>query len=268
MIVYVFTTRYEVRLMQSNPYPALMSRSAVILFVPADTSNARLAGRHRIAELESYGLAVSYCADMPQLYRTTRQSMDAGATTAAVLSGDHNQNCTVAAHLRALHPLLGIVALTQSESEAMLLQCLHSGVDHFCPARASSQLLSALLFRLLWRLDVSAAARAAAGASAVWSLPEQAWILASPEGKRIALTTGERAFLMALLAAPNQRAAHADLISAVNEAYKQESVSALQSRLSVLVSRLRRKCAEHGAGLPLKSVHNWGYMFTGPVSTG
>src|SRR5690606_28199266 len=114
------------------------------------------------------------------------------------------------------------------------------------------------------RLDVSAAARAAAGASAVWSLPEQAWILASPEGKRIALTTGERAFLMALLAAPNQRAAHADLISAVNEAYKQESVSALQSRLSVLVSRLRRKCAEHGAGLPLKSVHNWGYMFTGP----
>lgn len=255
-------------MIQPTSYPALMSRSAVMLFAPVDGQNARLAGRHRISELESHGLSVSYCADMPQLYRTTRQSTDAGATTAAVLSATHSQNCIVAAHLRALHPLLGIVALTDSDSEASLLQCLQSGVDHFCPVRASSQLLSAILFRLLWRLDVSAAARAAAGLNAVWSLPEQAWILASPEGKRIALTTGERAFLMALMTAPNQRAAHAELILAVNNAYALESAASLQSRLSVLVSRLRRKCAEQGVGLPLKSVHNWGYMFTGPVSIG
>ncbi len=253
-------------MIQSTPYPAVMSQSAIMLFAPADDQNARQAGRRRLSELEAQGLAVSYCADMPQLYRNTRQSTGAGTVTAAVLGATHSQNCIVAAHLRALHPALGVVVLAESESESTLLQYMQSGADYCCSARASSQLLAAILFRLLWRLDVSAS-HAAASAATVWSLPEQAWILANPEGKRIALTTGERAFLMALMSAPNQRAAHADLIVAVNNAYAQESVSSQQSRLSVLVSRLRRKCAEQGVSLPLKSVHNWGYMFTGPISS-
>lgn len=253
--------------MHIPPYPAPVAQPDIMFFAPVDHHNLTLSQRHRISELESHGLNVSPCHDLPQLYQRARQVMESGTNTAAVLAAAHSQNCIVAAHLRALHPVLGLVALTESDTETERLQCLQSGVDHFCPAKASSQLLAAILFRLLWRLDVAAVARAAAGATAVWSLPEQAWILASPDGKRIALTTGERAFLMALMAAPNQRATHADLILAVNTAYTQESACAMQSRLSVLVSRLRRKCAEHGVGLPLKSVHNWGYMFTGPVST-
>jgi DNA-binding response OmpR family regulator len=221
-------------------------------------------GGHRLAELEAHGLTVSQCTDMPQLYSAARQAVERAKACAVLLASGHSENCVVAAQLRTLYPSLGVVAITPSSLEAVWLQALQSGVDHICPASAPPQLLAAILFRLLWRLDVAAASVAASG-HAVWSLVEHGWILASPEGQRIPLTTGERAFLTALIAAPNQRAAHADLINAVNDAYALESAAAMQSRISVLVSRLRRKCAEHGVGLPLKSVHNWGYMFTGAL---
>jgi len=258
------STRDEVCLKSPRLFHSRSSPPAVILFSPSSSMQSGPANGPRLAELEAHGLTVSRCTDMPQLYAVARQAMENDRVCAVLLASGHSENCIVAAQLRALYPSLGVVAITPSSMETMWLQALQSGVDHICPASAPSQLLVAILFRLLWRLDVTAASAAASG-RAVWSLAEHGWILASPEGQRIPLTTGERAFLMALIAAPNQRAPHAELIKAVNEAYALESAAALQSRISVLVSRLRRKCAEHGVGLPLKSVHNWGYMFTGAL---
>lgn len=237
---------------------------AVMLFAPPGIETSIGNCLRRGDELEAHGFRVQHCTDMPALCRAVHHHANAGNLSAIVLGGAHAQNCIAASQLRALHPALGIVVLVDSHHESSLLHALQSGADCYCPASASPQLVAAVLYRLLWRLD-ALGARADTARKAVWSLPEQAWILASPDGKRIALTTGERAFLMALLAAPNQRATHTTLIQAVNAAYELESSTFLQSRLSVLVSRLRRKCSEQGLGLPLKSVHNWGYMFTGAV---
>lgn len=99
-----------------------------------------------------------------------------------------------------------------------------------------------------------------------WSFADQDWMIVNPKGQRIFLTTGERAFLVTLLNAPDQRASHADLIAAVCSAYHAlPEANRRQGRLSVLVSRLRAKCIQHNIDLPLKSVHRWGYMFSGRV---
>lgn len=98
-----------------------------------------------------------------------------------------------------------------------------------------------------------------------WSLHESGSVLMAPAGGRIPLTTGERAFISTLLAADGLRAPHRELIDAVNACYAAAAPRTHQARLGVLISRLRRKIKRYGYDLPLKSVHNWGYMFTGRV---
>lgn len=98
-----------------------------------------------------------------------------------------------------------------------------------------------------------------------WAMLEHGWVLAGPQQQRIALTTGERAFLTTLFAQPGLRASHKQLIDAVNSSYTQDVASSQRVRLVLLVSRLRRKLREHGAEAPLKSLHRWGYMFAGQV---
>lgn len=57
------------------------------------------------------------------------------------------------------------------------------------------------------------------------------------------------------------RASHDVLTIAVNAAYEVAGKSRQVRQLGLLVSRLRRKCEDQGATLPLHSVHGWGYMF-------
>lgn len=95
----------------------------------------------------------------------------------------------------------------------------------------------------------------------MWQFIDKNWALRCPDGQSIALTTGERAFLSILLSAPFQQATHAQLIDAVNAAYKQDEPRTHSVRLGVMVSRMRRKFNGAGMPLPLKSLHGWGYMF-------
>ena len=170
--------------------------------------------------------------------------------------------------LRALRPDLGIVALVDPDNEAGIIQLLHAGVDTHCFLSASSDLLIAIVLRLLYRLGAMRCRSSGimTGPSdppqpSSWKLVDRGWILRSPAGHRIALTTGERAFLTTLLNAPAQKVTHVELIDAVNASYNNISGHIHQSRLGVMVSRMRRKFKQAGAPLPLKSVHNWGYMF-------
>lgn len=237
--------------------------SVVVLYAPAPVAGETPVALARVNDLGAHGFQVRQCAEIPAVYQAAQNELSQTAATVVILAGLHAENCTVAANLRMLYPAVGVVALADSDSDEASMQLFQSGADAVCPAGASTPLLAAMLFRLLWRLDMAAAMRSAAQNSPVWRLSEQAWILSSPNSQRIPLTTGERAFLLALMTAPNQRASHAQLTDAVNAAYAGETTGVMQSRLSVLVSRLRRKCVEHGTRLPVKSVHNWGYMFTG-----
>lgn len=223
--------------------------------------------------LESHGIATTLCGSLAELTQQLRLNVLPSHRMLAVLAGETVENCTVANSLRALYPDLSILALADKRDESGLIRLMQSGVDNTCARDASPALVTAILFRMLARSGLGLPLPASANQQSVemakqgrWSLTEQNWVLVNPAGRRIPLTTGERAFLVALLKAPKQRASHADLISAVSLAYDAlPETDRRQSRLSVMVSRLRAKCKQHDIDLPLKSVHRWGYMFSGPL---
>lgn len=166
-------------------------------------------------------------------------------------------------YLRTIHSQAGLVALVHTYREAQMLRAMQCGVDAFCPHGASPQFIMALLCRLLSRMghaDVAAPA-AALLEQPKYCLLEQGWILSGPDGHRVALTTGERAFLLVLFGAADHRATHGQLGLAVGCAYGTNAAGISPVRLALLVSRLRRKCCDSGLPLPIKSVHSWGYMF-------
>jgi DNA-binding response OmpR family regulator len=164
-----------------------------------------------------------------------------------------------------MHPTLPIVALTDSSSEDALIELLRCGVDHHCPAVASGRLLAAIVTRLLASEMARRAAEVAApkDIAAYWGLDEQGWVLRAPQGVCVPLTTGERAFMSTLMLAPSLRATHEQLATAVASSYC--VTSSRHGTLGVLLSRLRRKAGAQGLSVPVKSVHNWGYMFAAAV---
>jgi len=241
----------------------------VSFFAPKANAALTAARNKRIAGLQAQGFQVLRCTDALALHQYVLTSATTHVPPVAILAGTLSENCAATTYLRTLHASVGIVAIVDStqEAEADVIRLFQSGVDNYCPHDASAVLLGAILLRLLARGGALPAPGSgpAPNTENVWSLQEQAWVLVSPDGVRISLTTGERAFLTALLSAPDLRATHRQLIDAVNAGYDLDEPPTHQGRLGVMVSRMRRKFSTHGVAMPLKSVHNWGYMFTGPT---
>lgn len=230
----------------------------------------------RIGLLQAHGFEVISCTQLLDLYRSVQANLaQAGNRLLVLLAGPHPDNCIAASYLRTLCPAIGLVAMLAENDDAACLQLMQSGADNYCRHDASFELLLATALRLLARMgaDLPLPAKAVAlvatdqpPGSGYWQLLEQGWVLAGPQEQRIPLTTGERAFLAILLTQPGLRAEHKQLIAAVNTSYALDADATRQGRLGLLVSRLRRKLREHGiTDIPLKSLHSWGYMFTGPV---
>ncbi|WP_442595701.1 winged helix-turn-helix domain-containing protein [Parapusillimonas sp. JC17] len=239
----------------------------IVMFSPAENGLSTPDHKKRLAELQASGLDVLQCESAPALYAEVQKKFQQGSPTVAMLAGGHTENCAAATYLHAMHPSVGIAAAVERVDEALAIQLLQSGVDNICPRSASTPLVVAMLCRLLARVsrqDISHVLPMVVAPKG-WSLQDQGWVLASPEGIRIPLTTGERAFLTTLVAAPDMCATHEQLLEAVNNSYAHGEPPARPGRLGVLVSRLRRKFTQHNIEMPLKSVHNWGYMFTGQV---
>lgn len=231
------------------------SGPAVALFAPAGEEPGSACASPNLAPgLRESGFVVHWCPDLRHLPDCIT---DAGAGSCLVLAGTSAQNCLAASLTRTLQPGMGIVAVVPPRHEQALIQVLSSGADAYCAPDASIELLATVLSALFRRLRQPATGQP----SPRWSLQEQGWMLAGPGGCRVPLTTGERAFLAALLKAPGMRASHDVLTIAVNAAYEVAGKSRQVRQLGLLVSRLRRKCEDQGATLPLHSVHGWGYMF-------
>lgn len=241
----------------------------VMLFAPKAEGPAGRQRANRAAELRAHGFDVLRCNDMPELYRVAQARFSPDRLAMVVLDGTHDENCAAAASFRALHSGAGIVSMVEPDSETAVIQALQVGADNCCPQTGSTRLLVAMLLRLFHRAGNFQAPLAPQpdgdARPETWSLQEQGWVLVTPQGLRIGLTTGERAFLSTLFAMPDLRATHTQLIDAINASHALDDPQANQGRLGVLVSRLRRKFTDNGIDIPLKSVHNWGYMFTGPV---
>ncbi|ARP85709.1 hypothetical protein CAL13_05445 [Bordetella genomosp. 9] len=95
-----------------------------------------------------------------------------------------------------------------------------------------------------------------------WRLREGGWTLVSPHGQRLALTTLERKFMIALFEAPKRSLPRNDVGILTTGRGDANGKSTSPRGVDVMVSRLRRKAQAVGMPLPLRSVRRWGYMFT------
>lgn len=231
--------------------------------------------RHHVAQLQSHGYTVIACTEIQALCEMAAQ-YSAQATTPwiIILASSLANNCMAATSLRGLFPSAGILAFVSSRRETVLAHTLRSGADTYCYYSASAALLMATLHPLLARacaigspVAATAAATSIPALTGYWALTEKAWVLTGPQQQRMRLTTGERAFLSTLLAAPGLRANHDQLVEAVSGSYAGSSGPYHHARLTLLVSRLRRKFRAQGGEAPLRSVHRWGYMFTAPAKS-
>lgn len=186
--------------------------------------------------------------------------------TAALLDAGPLPNCALAAWLRKQWPALAIVAVCDGHHPADIARQLHSGADAYCHAAGEPELVVALVRRLCGRGSApdSACTSSAMGAQA-WGLVQDGWVLRLPHGAGLALSPGERAFLLTLLQSEAGQASHARLLAAVNAAYGRRTGDRRLMRLGMLVSRLRRRLAARNAVLPLRSVHGWGYCWSGEL---
>lgn len=100
-----------------------------------------------------------------------------------------------------------------------------------------------------------------------WHIIDGGRTLCSPTGQRLALTPSERIFMARMLHAAG-RPVHRQAITPVPEAIRAHmaagTIMPVQQdarSVDVLVSRLRRKAADHGMNLPIMAVRGWGYTF-------
>ena len=245
----------------------------VLLFSPLNSFSIIGQKTQFMAQLEAQGFVVAVCEQARQLYQVVQQTAvhqgPAHAQTPLfiILKGTPADNQAAAAYLRTLHSCLGIIAAVTTLDETEVIETLQSGVDAYYFHGASCQLKVATLLALQRCCNAGFTDAMVNHLPGVkkWKLLEQAWVLDSPEGKSVTLTTGERAFFLTLLKAPDRYAAHAQLLAAIDACSSQQRGRVDSRRLGVLVSRLRRKFASQGLKLPVQSVHNGGYMFAGDL---
>lgn len=221
-----------------------------------------------ITRLEYHGYAVQACTDFIELTQRIRAVQhSADPRLVIIIDSRCPDSYTAVAALRTMPVSPGIIALVNRDDDAAMIRLLQLGVDTCCYIDSPAELLIARVLRLLWRLDKHTSSPERKGLVSTqskgksWVLIDNGWVMRSPEGHRIELTTGERAFLSTLLQSPDKKATHVTLIAAVNSSCHSSYEDTQRSRLVILVSRMRRKFRQAGAPLPLKSVHNWGYMF-------
>ncbi|MDX3893758.1 helix-turn-helix domain-containing protein [Pusillimonas sp.] len=260
----------------------------VVLFYTFESSPD--ASRHAAA-LALHGYEVRHCPNAAALRLHVRQAVDESAQSSepvlAVLANATPLN-RAAASILAGWPQVGVLAQLEACDDAALVATLQLGIDAWCPRGCSSEVLALALHNLKRRLEHASAGPAAPAsgppsqvesqalhgpASAIgpplaaegrWLLREQAWVLETPTGQQLRLTSSERNFMLKLLEQPDKTATHIDLFQ--RRGQRPADAQVAKRRLGVLVSRLRRKVAGRGDELPLKSLHNWGYMFTGNLA--
>lgn len=178
-----------------------------------------------------------------------------------LLAADADMCCYAAQALREVAPETRVMALQPSVTEVSLLQGLGSGMDACWPQYAPVELIASAVCRLAGLADLPKPKQK----GSIWRLVSRGWVVRAPCGAEVELTAAERAIVLALYHAPGRRASHDSLIRAIDgvesngeaggNGYAWESAR----RLSVLVSRLRRKFITAGTGNPIRSVRRVGY---------
>ena len=184
----------------------------------------------------------------------------------AVLCGNMAENVSLAHLLRAESPLIGIMACIPDLDEETQMLALQSGIDMYFVPQASDRLVIAQVFSLLRRMAGLNPTQATLAGAQVWHFVENAWKIVTPRGEAVALTTAERAFLLELTSATDRCATHEQLLKASGVFLSTEPEVVRRERLSVMISRLRKKFQALQIDLPVRSLHGTGYMFVGAMT--
>jgi len=242
---------------------------SLIVIIAVETQESLVRAADRVSELEDYGFEPHVCIG-PVALQKKLQNLHAERDLNGVLVVLDNRlrgNCAQAQLVSTLYPGCKVVSLLDDLGEDALIASLQSGADFCCAKDASAALLASVLYSLLRRKnDVPPDAPPPEPARTFWRLTQQGSVLEGPHGCTLALTTAERGFLLCLTREPGMRAAYETFGEHIDPQSAGTSPKALQGKMGVLVSRLRRKLQQqHGLELPVKSVHKWGYMFTGEL---
>ncbi|EKU30117.1 two-component response regulator [Alcaligenes sp. HPC1271] len=161
---------------------------------------------------------------------------------------------------------LGIVAVQSGLSASARVQLLLTGADACLAMDVQVPELMAWCHAVR-RRNVYAAVGAAQAMEEVqdqsgqqeWILRDKGWTLVAPNGVGLELTHSERQLMDAFIRHADARFSREDLM-------RDKGLAASDSRaVDSLISRLRRKATQAGVALPIKSVHGWGYTFTGKL---
>lgn len=260
----------------------VQSTPTIIWYQPQQSSRG-VALQSRLEDLNTAGFEVQTYILPRDFYAAATKVLansDVLAPLIFMVSGINSESLAAISRLRLQSVDIPILVEFPSFVEELVLHALYSGADDYCVLESTAALWVAKIESLLRRsryhevpLSNTMASETpkliASKRPSQWSLTDEGWLLKSPEGLQMALTTTERQFLLALCAKPEEGASHQELLCAI-DSFSSTSfdVSSGPNRLGVLISRLKRKANGAGFKLPIRSIYKWGYVFSAPIQVG
>lgn len=180
-----------------------------------------------------------------------------------------DQNGIVLAEYVRSNTAMRIIMLTAQSSLESKVQAYKAGADMYLVKPIDFSELSASILSMLGRLGnnpttpqtVKIPAPALEEKLTQWSLRSD-WVLSTPKGDEIKLTSKEYDLLHRLAASPESVVTRQDLLHALDYDDNEHG----NRSLDALVHRLRRKKINLKYGIPIKTAHAKGYVFSAPIN--
>jgi DNA-binding response OmpR family regulator len=159
-----------------------------------------------------------------------------------------------------------IIILTARSTLDDKLAGLKCGADFYLVKPIDCSELAATIANLFARLDTAPAvpeqeSPRESDTLAQWKLERKGWILITPKGNSIKLTSKEFEFMASLSMRSNTIVARRDILKILDYPSTEQASHALES----MIYRLRKKIEEAGCEFPVKTSHGAGYCLSADI---